>query len=77
MDNPEGIACRTPNGTSHLTFDRRRWVISCGSKSLFNVQFWTYYSERTDTQFNLQLLIEIKYTKTDKIGYSLIYIQIM
>ena len=40
MDNPEGIACPTANGTSHLTFDRRRWVISCGSKSLFDMRFW-------------------------------------
>ena len=72
MDNPEGIACPTANGTSHLTFDRRRWVISCGSKSLFDMRFWMYYSERTDTQcnFTLRLLIEIKYTETDKIGYS-------
>ena len=72
MDKPEGIACPTANGTSHLTFNRRRWVISCGSKSLFDMRFWMYYSERTDTQcnFTLQLLIEIKYTETDKIGYS-------
>ena len=72
MDNPKGIACPTANRTSHLTLDRRRWDISCGSKSLFDMLFWIYYSERTDTQFNftLQLLIEIKYTETDKIGYS-------
>ena len=70
MHQPEGIACPTPNRTSHLAFDRRRWVISCGSKSLFDMRFWMYYSERTDTQFTLQLLIEIKYTETDKIGYS-------
>ena len=72
MDNPEGIACPTANRTSDLTFDRRRWVISCGSKSLFDMLFWMYYSERTDTQcnFTLRLLIEIKYTETDKIGYS-------
>ena len=55
MDNPEGIACSTANGTSHLTFDRRRWVISCGSK------FMLIY---------VTALIEIKYTETDKIGYS-------
>ena len=55
MDKPEGIACPTPPyGTFHLTFDRRRWVISCGSKSLFDMLFWMYYSERTDTQFNLR-----------------------
>ena len=51
MDKPEAIACPTANGTSHLTFDR--WVISCGFKSLFDMRFWMYYSERTDTQFNL------------------------
>ena len=64
MYNREGIACPTANRTSHLTFNRRRWVISCGSKILFDMRFWMYYSERTDTQFNftLQLLIEIKYT---------------
>ena len=77
MDHTEGIACPTSNGTSHLTFDRRRLVISWGFKRFFDMRFWMYYSERTDTQFALQLLIKIKFTETDKIGYSrLIYIQI-
>ena len=60
MDNPEGIACPAANATSHLTFDRKRWVISCGSKSLFDMRFWMYYSERTDTQFNLRYSFQLK-----------------
>ena len=46
MDNPEGIACPTANRTSDLTFDVRRWVISCGAKSLFDMRFWMYITQK-------------------------------